>query len=92
MAANPAPLPAAVRVPRIRVFVDYWNLQLTMNQKIEAETGQANVRFAVNWRDLPTWLAYKAAEVTHTAPYQFDGGIIYASYDPNTAEGRKFHG
>ncbi len=93
MATSPSPVPAATaRVPRVRVFVDYWNLQLTMNEKIEDETHQEDVRFSIDWKRLPSWLADKAAGVTNTPQYQFEGGIIYASYNPRTSEGRKFHG
>ncbi len=83
--------PPALRIPRIRVFVDYWNLQLTMNERVAEETGQQDARFAIDWRNLSAWLARKAAEVTNTASHQFEGGIVYASYNPNSTEGRKFH-
>lgn len=84
-----APVPAQPTVLRTRVFVDYWNLQLTINDREGEATGQTNVRFKVDWRGLPAWLAQKAAEVTGTANYSFEGAIIYASYNPNTAEGRR---
>jgi uncharacterized LabA/DUF88 family protein len=90
--AMPAATSAATRIPRVRVFVDYWNLQLTLNERVAEETSQQEVRFPIDWRSLPAWLARKAADVTNTPNYQFEGGIIYASYNPHTAEGRKFHG
>ena len=77
--------------PRIRVFVDYWNLQLALNSREGQITGQSDVRFKVDWRGLPSWLARKAAEVTNTTDYSFEGGIIYASYNPGTADGRGFN-
>ena len=76
--------------PRIRVFVDYWNLQLTMNQREEDVAGQS-VRFKVDWANLPIWLARKAAEITKIQQYSFEGAIIYASYNPNSGEGRSFN-
>lgn len=78
--------------PRVRVFVDYWNLQLTLNDREAQATGQADVRFKVDWRGLPIWLARKAAETSGIAAYSFDGAIIFTSHDPNTEEGRKFNG
>jgi len=81
-----------VQTPRIRVFVDYWNLQLTMNERVRRTTNQQDVRFQIDWKKLSGWLAQKASEATGLANYRFDGGIIYASYNPNTAEGRKHHG
>jgi uncharacterized LabA/DUF88 family protein len=70
---------------RIRVFVDYWNFQLSLNQK------DAGGRFKVDWRGLGPWLAKKAAEVVGCPGYTFDGVIIYASFNQNTEEGRKFN-
>ncbi|MFZ0769802.1 MAG: NYN domain-containing protein [Candidatus Sulfotelmatobacter sp.] len=88
-----AAIPVAPKgsVPRVRIFVDYWNLQLTMNHKEEAATGQQGVRFKVDWRGLPVWLARKAAEKTGIGAYSFEGAIIFASYDPNTQDGRGFN-
>jgi uncharacterized LabA/DUF88 family protein len=83
---------AALQVPRIRVFVDYWNLQLTMNQRVNKETQGKHERFQFDWKGLSAWLAKKAAETTGLPAYRFEGGIIYSSYNPKTAEGRKQHG
>ncbi len=83
-------LPIA-RIPRIRVFIDYWNLQLTLNDREAEVTGRPDVRFKIDWRGLPAWLTRKAAEITGIANYTFEGAIIYASYNPNTAEGRGFN-
>lgn len=86
-------IPVAPRgaAPRIRIFVDYWNFQLTLNAREEKASGQSNVRFKIDWRGLPAWLARKAAEMTGIANYSFEGAIIYASYDPNSGEGRGFN-
>jgi len=86
VSAQPAP---TVQPPRIRVFVDYWNLQLTMNERVRRATGQQDARFLIDWKKLPSWLAQKASEITGLAAYRFEGGIIYSSYNPNTPEGRK---
>ena len=77
--------------PRIRVFVDYWNLQITLNQKESKITGQKDVRFKVNWRDFPGWVANKAAEVVGVTEFSYEGAIIYVSYNPKTVIDRPFH-
>jgi uncharacterized LabA/DUF88 family protein len=84
--------PTAVTVVhRIRVFVDYWNLQLTLNEKESEATGRQDERFKIDWKSLPVWAARKAAEVTSLGNHQLEGCIIFASYNPNTPEGRKFN-
>ncbi|MBZ5631273.1 MAG: NYN domain-containing protein [Acidobacteriia bacterium] len=71
--------------------MDYWNLQLTLNNREDSATGKTNSRFLVNWKELPAWLARKAAETVGLKNYSFEGAIIFASYDPKTEEGRKFN-
>lgn len=78
---------------RYRVFVDYWNFQLNLNER-EAKLQQvSDYRFRVNWRDLGPWLTQKACLTIGGDPRNasFEGAIIYASYNPNTDEGRRFH-
>lgn len=86
-------IPVAPRgvAPRIRIFVDYWNFQLTLNAREEQATGRPDVRFKIDWRGLPIWLARKASEVTAIANYSFEGAIIYASYNSDSGEGRGFN-
>lgn len=79
-------------VTRVRVFVDYWNFQLTLNGLEASERGLDDYRFKIAWAALGSWLAQKACESIRIDPkgYSFDGVIIYASYNPQTAEGRGF--
>jgi uncharacterized LabA/DUF88 family protein len=86
---QPAAPPAAARV---RVFIDYWNFQLTMNERVAAGLGVADHRFTIDWRRVGPWLAKKACEAIGVSPYSFDGVIIYTSYNPSTSEGNKYHG
>ncbi len=81
----------AARLPRVRVFVDYWNLQLTLNERESSETHQPDARFQLDWRALPEWLAKQAAEATKIGSFIFEGVIVHASYDKNSGEGRKFN-
>ncbi|MGI0084706.1 MAG: NYN domain-containing protein [Nitrososphaerales archaeon] len=90
MITNPAPVSAFVNAPRIRVFVDYWNFQLTLNNLEGKETKAEDVRFRVDWKGLPFWLAKKAAGEAQVVDYVCEGAIIYASFNPNTSEGRGF--
>jgi len=68
--------------PRIRVFIDYWNLQLTLNDRESETTGQDDTRFLVRWRDFPSWVAGKAAELLGVSEFSYEGAIIYSSYNP----------
>lgn len=79
---------------RTRVFVDYWNFQLSLNQREGAVAGDPDYRFRVDWKGLGPWLAKKAAASLGADPrdVSFEGVIIYASFNPNTDEGRRFRG
>lgn len=70
---------------RVRVFVDYWNFQLTLND-VRRES-----RSKIDWKGLGPWLARKAAAAASVDHHTFEGAIIYCSYDPLTEHGRKFH-
>ena len=67
---------------RIRIFVDYWNLQLTMNERL-------NRRFNFDWVFLPEWLAERAADICSLREFAYDGMHVYASYNPDTEGGNK---
>jgi len=94
MGVAPAPAISISRgIPRIRVFIDYWNFQLTLNEKEAESTGvdPDHVRFKVDWKELPLWLSRKAAETSGIPDFAFEGAIIYASYNEKTEEGRGFN-
>lgn len=83
----PSTSPASTRV---RVFIDYWNLQLSMNSREAAAKGVADSRFQFQWAAIGPWLARKACAAIGVATHSFDGVIIYTSFDPGTPEGTKF--
>lgn len=85
-----APQSSAVSLPRVRVFVDYWNFQLALNSREDALLGTDNTRFKVDWRKLGGWLAGKACAVASIPSHSYDGVIIYTSYDPGNVEGARF--
>ena len=72
-------------VPRSRVVVDYWNLQVTLNDKERAVNNQPNYRFQINWRDFHSGVAGEAAKIAKLADFTYDGAIIYASHNPQSA-------
>ncbi len=93
MADEAAGLPSPKKEnARIRVFVDYWNFQLSLNRVEDGALHTINeARFKVDWRALGPWLTKKAAEIIRPpASYSFEGMNIYTSYNPQTAEGRGF--
>lgn len=77
---------------RVRVFVDYWNFQLSLNSKEATKRGLDDYRFEVDWKGLGPWLARKACAVINCDPgdHTFEGVIIYTSYDPAGPSTPKF--
>ena len=76
--------------PVIRVFVDYWNFQLTLNEREAAIRNAADFRFSVDWVGLGRWLADKGRIMLGINQIDYGGCHIYASYDAKT-EGTKFY-
>lgn len=78
---------------RIRVFVDYWNFQLTMNEREARSRHLDDFRSKIDWKSLGLWLASKASEIAGIPPggHSFEGASIYSSYNPKADEGKKFH-
>ena len=72
--------PARTKRDRIRVFVDFWNLQLTLNKKESAQTGKSNAIFEIDWASFPRVLAAEAARIVGSSEFSYDGTIVYASY------------
>ncbi len=88
--------PATVHSPpRIRVFVDYWNFQLSLNEVEAKKIGASKeaTRFRIDWKQVGPWLAHRAAQLVglDDSAYSFDGVIIYSSYNPKTETDRGFH-
>lgn len=70
---------------RIRLFMDFWNFQLTLNEC-------AHSKPKVDWLALPTWLASKAADVllrSGERDSKYIGGHVYISYNPWNPEDKK---
>jgi hypothetical protein len=71
---------------RIAVFIDYWNFQLTLNQKASALRKVENSRVKVDWRKLGTILAREACAVLSCegGELSYEGTYIYTSFNPLT--------
>jgi uncharacterized LabA/DUF88 family protein len=66
---------------RTRIFVDFWNLQLTINE-------HAGREYRMDWRKLSPRLITEA-EACLNSTLRFDGTNVYISYDPRKETGRK---
>jgi uncharacterized LabA/DUF88 family protein len=79
-------------LPRIKVFVDYWNFQLSLNSLEAADRKLDDYRFPIDWQKLGNWLARNSCTVVGIDPvhHTYEGVIIYSSFNPRTAEGKKF--
>jgi uncharacterized LabA/DUF88 family protein len=78
---------------RIAVFIDYWNLQLTLNQRLGEKLGQEDVRAKIDWKGVGPIFCQSAADVIAGAANTactFEGTHLYTSYNPATDEGKKF--
>lgn len=75
---------------RVRVFVDFWNFQLTLNERESRETGSLDARFFIDWKQLGPRLASLAASEASVEAPVFEGMNVYTSYDPKREEGRKY--
>ena len=73
-------LVAAPSGNRVRVFVDFWNLQITMNNRIAQTSPGSRIRF--DWARLPRWLASVGADICGHAPESYEGAHVYASWNP----------
>lgn len=79
---SPVSSPSA---PRMRVFVDFWNLQLTFNEKEAKAKGTpvATERFPIDWLRFPRIITTEAAKLLGT-PCAYEGTAIYTSYNKKT--------
>ena len=68
--------PASAAIPanpptRVRVFLDYWNFQLSLNERESLARGAPDYRVKVNWRTVGPWMAEKACEVASIRNHTF---------------------
>jgi uncharacterized LabA/DUF88 family protein len=68
---------------RTRIFVDFWNLQLTINEN-------TSPGYKLDWKRLSPLLINEAQNLLGQ-PLQFEGTNVYLSYNPNTPKGKGLH-
>jgi len=89
-----APAPIAVapttRTIRIRVFVDYWNLQLCMNEREAHHNRTTEEKFRIDWNKLPAVLIAEAAALMGLQSHSYEGMAVYSSFDPSSADGGSY--
>ena len=69
---------------RFRIFLDFWNFQLTLNERI------GHSGFKIDWRLLPRSLVQESASLVGVTDYSYEGMIVFTSYNGKTEEGRKY--
>jgi uncharacterized LabA/DUF88 family protein len=67
---------------RIKVFVDFWNFQLSMNERQAVASKVEDPRVKIDWIKLGPAFAAKAAETAHVSQHSYEGTLVYASYNP----------
>jgi uncharacterized LabA/DUF88 family protein len=87
------PIPGTtVTLPlRIRVFIDFWNLQILLNEREVEATKKQDAKFFIDWREFPEAMVRKAVALLKAQAFTYDGTIVFTSYDSKTEEGRKYH-
>lgn len=73
---------------RVRLFVDFWNLQLSWNRQTYQEFGRKTM---MAWNELPAVLTREAMDVAGIEKYRYDGTRIYASADLSTDQGQRLN-
>ena len=89
--AGPGPLIAPPGHVRFRIFVDFWNVQLTLNEHEVQSTRTPDAKFRIEWLKFPDCLVQEAVKIINASSYSYDGCIVYTSYNPKTDEGKKYH-
>jgi len=74
--------PVVARIQRVRVFIDFWNFQLSARDAVRR-------KYEPDWMQLPRWLGTEAAAAISGVPereLQFEGAAVYLSAAPGDAE------
>src|SRR4051794_10028959 len=80
--ASLAPAAAASLAPlRVRIFVDFWNFQLSLRREVPT--------FKVDWKPIAGLLVAEAGKKLG-APVSYEAMHVYGSYDPAKPNDLKF--
>jgi uncharacterized LabA/DUF88 family protein len=88
--AAPTAAPVSLRPTRLRIFVDFWNFQLTINEEERLYANDTTVRFEIDWLLLPQVLTAEAAKLLSIANYTYEGMSVYTSFDPKSPDAGKY--
>ena len=67
---------------KVRIFIDFWNFQLTLNEQSRG--------FKLDWAKLSPWLVQAASNLVGQ-PLNFEGTMVYISHDPRSENDRRLH-
>ncbi|MCD4737881.1 MAG: NYN domain-containing protein [Anaerolineae bacterium] len=68
---------------KVKIFVDFWNLQLSINENTLPG-------YRLDWKKLSPYLIHEAKNILAT-PLRFDGTNVYISYNSHTPKGVNLH-
>jgi len=63
---------------RVRVFIDFWNFQLSVNRGVDKQNGN---QFMIDWKKLPQVLTAEAGAQIPSVATSYEGMHVYGSYD-----------
>ena len=77
---------------RVAVFIDYWNLQLTLNERIARKKSISDYRAKIDWKQIGNLFSTSAGKILGDGPgdTSYEGVYVYTSFNPANIEGRKF--
>lgn len=75
---------------KVAVFIDYWNVQLTINS-FDKKTG-GNGKFNIDWTNLNNWIISKLSIYLNKPPQDFQHVVthIYTSYNSSSITEQKY--
>ena len=87
---------SAAKTGRFRLFVDFWNVQISLNERHEkmlAKNPSLPSKFWIDWKKLPRCLVEEAAKAAGFLPGQFsyEGAIVFMSYNTKKVEDKKLY-
>jgi hypothetical protein len=97
--SNLKPVPAAVPVKaasvvaptRFQIFVDFWNLQITLNDHEAKALKKDRASFQIDWKKLPAVFVREAAQILTVKDTAYSGMLVFTSYNPASEPDRNHH-
>ncbi len=76
---------------RFRLFVDFWNVQLTLNEHESTMTARKDSKFHIDWLKFPDCLVKEAVKIVQASSFTYSGAIVYTSFNPKAEEDKSYH-